>query len=510
MGFGPKHRKKVWYTAALGGIAGITGLTTMGVMTGMTPVSSHGQDKDRQATAERTLARPAMDGGANDAVEIGCEPDELIQAILDANDGGGTIKLAADCTYSLTAYKASDNGFVGLPEIEDDVKIKGQNSTIEREVSADPFRILEVEEGGHLTLKGVAVKYGDAQSGMSSKSGAGGGLLVEEGGKAFLEHSTFSYNRADYDGGAIANYGLTKFFGSDLAGKDGVTEDSLTEPSDGKDGATEDSLTEPSDGKDGATDESLTEPSGGKDGATHSSGDVHDNHADDDGGGIYVGDGAATIENARLSYNTANDQGGAVYNYSFVKLTKTEVDHNFAHNGGGGLANDYIAKVEDSYIHDNTSGNGTGGGIWNNYQLYLWHTQVSRNTAYGSGGGIYNANGPSTWLTAKDSRIDENTTTSGNGGGIYNDRGEVSLGDSEVNLNKAVGGASRAGGIYNDEGFVRLSDTKVNENSATNAPGGVYTTNAVERVELVGDSEIIKNRPTNCEGSAGEIEGCFG
>jgi hypothetical protein len=487
MGLGPKHKKRIWYTAAIGGVAGITGLTALGVMTGMTPASSPSQSKDRQATAAKTLTRPAMDGGGaeNDAVEIGCDEDELIQAIIDANDGGGKIKLAADCTYNLTRFRLDDENDepVGLPEIEDSVTIEGLNSTIQRDASADPFRIFDVDAGGHLTLKNVAVKYGDAQNVGQNLSEGGGGLLVEEGGEVTLEHAKFAFNRTDTDGGAIANNGLVKFVGSNEHGKDAVSSSGTSSDW------------------------------GGKDGTQGVSADVHDNHADEDGGGIWnSGIGLVRVENARIAYNTADD-GGGLFNFDVMELKNVEVDHNFAHDDGGGIFNDWLLKAKDIYVHDNTAGNGVGGGIYNDFELYLHDSKVRRNTAYGDGGGIFTDEG--TELSVSNSKINQNTTF-GNGGGIFNAGksgsfgGVTSLRDSEVNQNEAVGANSQAGGIFNDdEGFLRLSNTKVNENVSTNAPGGVFNSDNGE-VEIVDDSEITKNRPTNCEESPGEVEGCFG
>ncbi|MEU2159129.1 hypothetical protein ABZ532_29670, partial [Streptomyces sp. NPDC019396] len=52
--------------------------------------------------------------GDADAIKVECDPNELIAALVDLNaDTGGTLVLAKDCTYTLTANEDEN----GLPEI---------------------------------------------------------------------------------------------------------------------------------------------------------------------------------------------------------------------------------------------------------------------------------------------------------------------------------------------------------------------------------------------------------
>ncbi|MEU2156829.1 hypothetical protein ABZ532_17735, partial [Streptomyces sp. NPDC019396] len=52
--------------------------------------------------------------GGDDAIKVECDPNELIAALVDLNaDTGGTLVLAKDCTYTLTANEDEN----GLPEI---------------------------------------------------------------------------------------------------------------------------------------------------------------------------------------------------------------------------------------------------------------------------------------------------------------------------------------------------------------------------------------------------------
>ncbi|MGW8646639.1 hypothetical protein ACWGME_24050, partial [Micromonospora chalcea] len=92
--------------------------------------------------------------------EVACDDDALIDALELANrDHGGTLKLAENCTYELGV---KDRKFgSALPEIKQDVTIKGNGSTIKRDAE-DTFRIFRVRDGGDLTLKDLTIKGGNA------------------------------------------------------------------------------------------------------------------------------------------------------------------------------------------------------------------------------------------------------------------------------------------------------------------------------------------------------------
>ncbi len=536
MDFG-SNRKRRWYRAVVGSVAGATGLAAVSVLAGATPFqgldrpagpqSAHRQVDNgpdaasNESTGPRARASTKVSGlryggdpdspyakdgteedseygsdqAANgyDKTEVPCDPDELIAALVHANaDGGDELELTEGCTYTLTSSELGD----GLPTIVRPVSIHGNGATIVRAANADRFRIFHVGVGGNLTLHGLTVKGGDALD-------DGGALLVDDGGRASVEHSKLAFNRAGDDGGAIANFGITKVAdgASDKDGKeDGKddTGDMKYDEEDGKEGSEED-------GQSG--DQWWSGDEWGKDKTYEASTEITDNTAVDDGGAIYNA-GALTVKNARLSYNSAGDKGGAILNDGGVaRLTKVEVDHNFSRDQGGAVYTDEdgITKLVHSYVHDNTSGGNNAGGLFSNgSQLFLSYTTVRRNTSENDGAGVFNNGGE---LTAEHSKINENTTF-GRGGAIYNNGGEVALRSTELDKNKAVGTGSVAGGLFNNSGLVDLTDSKVTENSSTNAPGGIRNNGGT--VDVDDDSVIIKNRPTNCDPSNPAVENCFG
>src|SRR5438552_2369718 len=95
----------------------------------------------------------------------------LIAAINAANAaGGGTVNLAAGCTYQLTA---ADNtsamlGGNGLPVITSPVTLNGSGTTIAGNDTT--FRILQVSGTGNLTVQGLTITGGSAAT-------MGGGIL---------------------------------------------------------------------------------------------------------------------------------------------------------------------------------------------------------------------------------------------------------------------------------------------------------------------------------------------
>jgi hypothetical protein len=163
-------------------------------------------------------------GGRNNVTQVPCDADELIAALVHANaERGGTLELAEDSTYTLTAFDEVEH--TGLPVIKQPITIKGNGATIVRGANAESFRILNVAEGGDLTLVDATIKGGDADGSVSR---GGGGLLVQSGGKATVKHSTITYNRTDTVGGGIVNYGITEVLGRahEKDGvKDGMAED---------------------------------------------------------------------------------------------------------------------------------------------------------------------------------------------------------------------------------------------------------------------------------------------
>jgi predicted outer membrane repeat protein len=491
MDFGSKHRKRRWYTTAVGGLAGVTGLAALSLaassnnMPGLGglagPRSALGQQFGTGGGDDSNGSKDGEYGKDHKVIKVDCKPDDLIAAVQEATlDGGAKLELAEKCTYTLTAFQEStfNNGPNGLPEIKAPVKINGNGSTITRAANAEDFRFFEVVPGGHLTLRDVTLKNG-------RNDVDGGALLVLEGGKASIENSKFLFNRSEDLGGAIANYGITKISGDDK-GKDKADEKDKKK-ADPKENHTGDQWW------------SEDHYSNTKDGGDESHSLISRNFADNDGGALY-NDGLMTIDRTRVSYNTSADDGGAFTNDQTAVVTNSVFDHNHAASDGGAIFVTEFAqlKVKDSYITDNTATD-EGGGMFVDDEdtAYVWNTKILRNLAEGDGGGVSNEG----TFTAQESKINLNETVFGMGGGLRN-TGIATLFRTEVNQNRAFNG--EGGGIDNGAtGDLTLTKSKVIENYALNPAGGVDNNGDAE---VDDETTIVENVPTNCQ----NVPNCFG
>jgi predicted outer membrane repeat protein len=121
-----------------------------------------------------------------------------------------------------------------------------------------------------------------------------------------------------------------------------------------------------------------------------------------------------TITNSTFSGNTAEDYGGAMYNYSSSSpvITNSIFSGNTAANGGA--------------IFNNTVVTGT-------LDLQLINVTFSYNDASVGGGAIYNTEGSgSLSVTIKNSIFWHNTAPAGAGDNIYSNGGSTSIGYSDV------------------------------------------------------------------------------
>ncbi|MGW5366293.1 hypothetical protein [Actinopolymorpha pittospori] len=565
--------------AVVGGLVGASGLAAMGVVTTMGPDKSAGEVADRQS-AGQTAARPAPndkvkgqsdgdragedsngggsdgegggydenggdddsyggdsydtngsddesygDGGNEDSdhsedgygkdgedgygrdgdmgkehgdIKVPCDSDALIAALVHANaEGSAKLELEPKCTYTLTVFDdiEIDMGEVtGLPEILGRVRINGNGAEIVRAANAEPFRIFTVGVGGDLTLSDLKVKGGDARGDLG-----GGALLVQEGGRATVEESTFTLNRSDSVGGAVSNFGVTEIVGD-------KSDDHKDDPK--KDDSSRGDEKEYGNKKENE-DDSSSDGKDGKDGSRDGVSKLTLNSADDGGGALYNA-GSLKVEKAKLTHNDTADQGGALVNFAGVaKVTKTEIDGNHALGDGGGVVSinaGTITQIDKSSVTNNNAG-GDGGGVWNGAaSLYVRDTKIKHNAARDDAGGLQQLGGEA---VVDKSEINENKALTGDGGGAANALGDLILRRSEVNRNTAFGAGAVGGGIFHVSGDLRLTDTRVIENASTEPPGGIA---ALDDVFVDDDSVIIKNRPTNCDDGPifEEVPNCFG
>jgi hypothetical protein len=138
----------------------------------------------------------------------------LVDAIASANASGGSnvVVLGQGCVYTLTTVNNNWYGPNGLPPITSNITIEGNGATIQRAADAPHFRLFFVGAdptnantlnyvtpgAGSLTLRNVTLAGGLAKGGNSNGGGGGagmGGAIFSEGAVT-IDASTLTSNTA--------------------------------------------------------------------------------------------------------------------------------------------------------------------------------------------------------------------------------------------------------------------------------------------------------------------------
>ncbi|SFS34884.1 hypothetical protein [Streptomyces sp. ok210] len=376
-------------------------------------------------------------------VHIGCNVEELRDAIDTANGaGGGTIDLAPKCTYTLTDANTvgSQNGF---PAITTDITLKGGKRTVIERSSAPgtpEFRLFQVNApDGELTLNRLTLRNGSTPF---------GGVALVFGSISVIS-SQLTGHHATIDGGAINGQP-----GSTIT----VTSSELVKNTAGSAGGGISSL--------GAVTLTHTEVSRNTAGF----------------GGAVAVSGPVTFNHSKVNGNTATGAGGGG-GVSLLGTTgtfdSTDVSRNKATGAGadgGGIlgSGSSIINLRSSWVSGN-SATDVGGGILSQQELNARRSTVQDNTAGIQGGGIWS--GGTTRLDGTKLKGNRTTAAGSQGGGLFAGSGTATLIRSEVSRNRADGTGSDGGGIYEQPGStVTIDRTKVANNHPNHcAPTGAVT-----------------------------------
>ncbi|MBL6278139.1 hypothetical protein JMF97_18440 [Micromonospora fiedleri] len=409
------------------------------------------------------------------AVQVPCDSTRLIAALVRVNaEGGGLLRLADKCTYTLThafqqadeydggirdAREAADaaenpgdaeapprnpaHDTAGLPVIYHAITIEGSGATISRGVHAPDFRFFTVRDGGELTLRDVTLLNGRSKA-------EGGGIHIVHGATAVVERVTVANSTslsADGGGGGIFNDGNLRISDSTLVGNRAA-------------------------GTEGK------------------------------GGGLLNG-GVMSMYRTEFRHNSAVSYGGGLANFRAAGdvYSSTFVRNNAAQ--GGGLASfSARTKVFDSLVAGNSAQ--TGGGLANSDAvLVLGQLTVRDNLATVAGGGISTVQG---LLPIDDSVISGNTTR-GNGGGVYAAKSNLLVRGTDVKGNEAVGKKSQGAGLFVTAGTSSVYRSLIVGNRSTVKAGGIQAERA--QIKIDDDSIVVDNSPTNCLGSKVPVAHCF-
>jgi hypothetical protein len=312
----------------------------------------------------------------------------LAEAIINANDDAATY---GDCgagagadtivlpkgSLAFAASHTDYHGATALPVITSEITIAGKRTKISRAKNASAFRFFAVAPAGNLTLEGVTVSGGSANTGgavlnygsltvhdstisgnIASKRGGG---IYSHGASARLsiDGSSLSRNQA-YSGGGIFNYNDVLIVDSTLSGNIALSE----------------------------------------------------------GGAIAHYDGYLRIERSTIAKNRAVRAAAGIDNvYGTAKIFDSVITGNSAQYGAG---------IENA---------GSGATIGN---LMMYHSTVSKNTAGVYGGGVANIDG---YLVLSDSAVTGNKASDRGGGVFNNFGATLNNTNSSIAKNKAANGA---------------------------------------------------------------------
>jgi hypothetical protein len=344
----------------------------------------------------------------------------LIAAINQANaQGGGSVQLASDCTYSFSAGRFNaGQGPAALPLIKQDITVKGSGSRIVRAKGSPQFRFFQLENStsAALTMHGLALRNGNV--GTSSGDNDGGAILLGAKGSLVVRNSTLSSNAAVNGGAISAGGGSVGIENSALRGNTALLVDGA-------------------------------------------------------GGGVINIGGPLTIDSSVITGNQSSAGGGGVSaqsaggQASLLKITDSTISDNTStlSTGGGGVNtfNDEKLVIRRSTISGNRFTGlglaGEGGGILNTGDMTIADSTISGNVSGGKdipnpqGGGIANASGATGTITTSTIADNRAVGTGATSGGIASESG--------LTLKATIVAENQGGNCLNpvDDGGFNLEDS---------------------------------------------------
>lgn len=214
-------------------------------------------------------------------------------------------------------------------------------------------------------------------------------------------------------------------------------------------------------------------------------------------GGAIHNRGTLNLVDATVINNTANVEGGAIYNdtNAVINITDSIISNNTAvADDGGAIDNHGSLVISGSTFEYNSSTNDDGGAIWNdsNATLSITDSILRYNTAFDFGGAIRNFG----TVIINNSNIDNNTATQ-DGGAISSDTGVVTITNSSLNNNSAV---NDDGGAIITFAPLTLNNVTLDGNNSGDRGGAIYA---------FGTDLIIENQTVFSNNSAGHNGGAL-
>jgi hypothetical protein len=412
----------------------------------------------------------------------------LVSAITAANIAGGSnvVSLGRNCVYTLSAADNNWYGPNGLPAISSTLTIEGNGATIQRAADAPPFRLLFVGAdpgnpstlgyvtpgAGSLTLHSVTLIGGLAKGGNSSGGGGGAGM-----------------------GGAIFSQGTVSIVASTLSGNTAQGGASTTGQAGGGGIGTNPSGSVPG-GFGPGTFGGAGGGAGGNAGGGGGAGIRNTETGGSSGASPGTGGGPQTgLGGSGGSGSAGGDSSGG----GGVSVGTTLTGGNGGAFGAGGASGPFLGSGgggggvggggAGGGVTGGGGGFGAGGGAASESQIGgVSTTQAGGNGGFGGGGGgSYLVNGGhvgAPGFGGGTPNATEGGSGAGMGGAVFNMQGTLTIENSTLSGNAAIGGTSTppladpgkgiAGGVFNLSGTVTLIGSTVAANSGDHYASQVF------------------------------------
>ena len=421
---------------------------------------------------------------------------ELQAAVDNRENEGKTIGLACD----IEPTNDDDNHSINVDgdNLGDSksitIELCGHKMDRKRDDDTGDGHAINVEDGAFLTVKD-SIGTGLITGGNATDGGA---IMIEEDSKCDIHNVTIKGNKADKDGGGIYVSGSLTMTGGNVTGN--IADDEgggIYVEDSGRidlDGVTISG--NESDGDGGGLNIHLRKSDNdpeGADGTIKNCVIKNNKTTDSDGGGFSFDADERTlvVTNTKISGNTADDEAGGIYlGEGRINMNGFEsvISNNTGNDGGGVMNVDGIIDFQNIRITGNNSSNQSGGGINNKNDAYLTNVTISNNRSNDAGGGVYSK---SSDLELKHCFI-KNNNASNKGGGLFT-KDDAMIDNCSFESNKA----QKGGAIYLSDGDVTIKDTSITKNEVDENGGGIY----VEDGNPVLDGGSITENKANMAGS---------
>jgi len=422
----------------------------------------------------------------------------LRDAVGDAsNDGDNSlITFAPSVTGTITLTQGeiplgngSDNGF--------DLTIQGPGSSV-LTVANDGITVDRIFYAGS-AFSGATVTMSGFTAANGSRSGDGGGMLVEGAGDLVLTNMVLNNNtttNASHEGGAIHFYNSGNLTLTGTTISNNSTAGSSSEGGgiwfyeSGNVTLTSSTITDNHTTGSSSEGGGLLMRSSGNLTVTGSTISNNTTSSGDGGGVNLYSSGDMTVTGSTVSGNTAGGIGGdgaglRLYNDRDLSITSSTISGNTTNQDGGGVLfyQSRNMTVTNSHVYGNTSGRGAGLKLYNSANLTVTNSTITGNHASADGGGIqvyqgYNARrqpGGST-LTVTNTTVSDNTSGGAGAGIELTDNPPVSIATAMTVTGSTISGNAATlsgGGLYFDGDTLTVANSTIANNSSQNDGGGI-------------------------------------